>query len=395
MKSRVYGLLMFAFMAALVSAGLVYQDIVLPPSGAVRAPAAMAKPSVESTSVDEIDSLDPKLEWIGLKVATRGVKGLDEAGKVAAAKQAKREAAAERKRKQEAKEQRAREQRQARRQALREARIAYRQSLIITTGGPLGALTFTKTEGVEGNITTAVANIPGRTPQAGWVSSLQTIIKPSPDFVALNEVFNRSTEEIVSLAPAYGVIRGERDDSPGGAGQSLSNVILYRLDTWTPLASGMVKVVNDDRNFYSNQPVLWDRYATWALFLRADGAVVSVISAHMPINPGKYPRQWGQNEYSRVELYARGMDTIRGMADQLSAYGPVLVAGDMNSQAAQGPWTAAQKMALDGYAYTKDSGVMYFFYNGVATLVESRQFNVASDHPGLTTTLAMNGWKPE
>ena len=316
------------------------------------------------------------------------------AGTSVAREQARLEAAAERKRLEEERARKARLQRIAERKAeerreRREARIAARTA---TTSGILGDLSFFKTRPVEGTLTTAAANIPSRTSPGGWVRSMNQLTSQKPDFITLNEVGQRSTENIQSLAPAYGIVRGERDYSPGGTHQSLNNVVLYRADTWTRLAGGMVKVVDDDRGFMGKKPFLWDRYATWALLKRTDGAVVSVISVHMPTNPGKYPKQHGNPALSRIGLYAKGMDTIKAMEAQLAQYGPVIVAGDMNSHAGQGDWTAVAKMATIGYGYTKDRGVMHIFHKTPATVAATRQLAVVSDHPALVTTLAMNGY---
>ena len=86
---------------------------------------------------------------------------------------------------------------------------------------------------------------------------------------------------------------------------------------------------------------VWDRYATWALFQRKDdGAIVSVVSVHMPTNPAKFPAQPGGASMSRVERYSRGMDVLVNTVRVLAEHGPVLVGGDMNSHHSQGAWTA-------------------------------------------------------
>ena len=160
------------------------------------------------------------------------------------------------------------------------------------------------------------------------------------------------------------------------------------------LAGGMVKVVNDDRGFLRGKAFLWDRFAVWSILQRkSDGAIVSLISTHMPTNPRRYPATHGAPQ-SRSALYGNGMDTIVGMFGQLSQYGPVLMGGDMNSHPTDGAWAAAPKMNAAGYSYTKDQGVMYLFFRNDVSVVSNQQIRIFSDHPAIITTLNMNGIGP-
>ena len=127
---------------------------------------------------------------------------------------------------------------------------------------------------------------------------------------------------------------------------------------------------------------------------RADGAIVSVVSTHLMTNPGKYPSQPGRPFESRIQRYQGGMDVLQSTVAGLAHYGPVLIGGDMNSHPRQGPWTAAARLTAAGFAYAKDSGVMYLFYPHRATLAGSRQVAVDSDHPAILTTVDMNGQGP-
>ncbi|GAA3826168.1 hypothetical protein [Nocardioides panacisoli] len=248
---------------------------------------------------------------------------------------------------------------------------------------------------VTGTVTVADANIPNRTNDAGWVTSMHTLTGAQPDFITLNEVGRHSTSGIEGVAPGYGAYRDPVPDrSTGGAGQSMNNVVMWRSDRWTLFDAGRFKVVDNDNGYYNGRPFTWDRYATWAVLQRDDGAVVSVISVHMPTNPRKFPKQHGANAMSRAAQYGHGMDLLHGLVSQLSAYGPVLVGGDMNSHASDGSWAAAPKMTAAGYNYTKDSGVIYLFFPGAASVEESHEVHVVSDHPALITHLDMNGIGP-
>lgn len=259
--------------------------------------------------------------------------------------------------------------------------------LLETTDGVLGEVTAPVGVPMDGEVSVSVANIPNTQADSRWYSSIGTLIAGSPDFVTLNEVYRHSNAGIEDAAPGYTVHRAAGpDSSPGASGQSQNNALLYRSDTWTMRAGGMQRIVDDDKGFLRGKPFVWDRFAVWAVLQNDEGQVISLISTHMPINPGKYPatHSGGPN---RIDLFARGMDTVVAMVGQLSAYGPVLVGGDMNSHADQGGWTAAAKMGGAGYRYVKDQGVMYLFFGADADVVSSRQVSIYSDHPALLSTL--------
>ncbi|CAN5526122.1 hypothetical protein BH11ACT8_BH11ACT8_27630 [soil metagenome] len=265
----------------------------------------------------------------------------------------------------------------------------------LVTNGPLGEVSAPVGKPVEGTITVSVANIPNTRADAHWSSSVHALTSPNPDFVTLNEVYKHSDEGIEAVAPCYTVHRADGpENTPGAAGQSMNNALLYRSDTWTQLAGGMVKVVDDDQGFLRGKAFLWDRFAVWSILQRDDGSIVSLISTHMPTNPGRFPGQHGNPALSRFELYGKGMDTIVAMVDQLSSYGPVLIGGDMNSHPNQGTWCATTKLGAAGFGYTKDQGVMYLFYRDGVSVASSRQVRIFSDHPALISTLNMNGAGP-
>jgi endonuclease/exonuclease/phosphatase (EEP) superfamily protein YafD len=260
--------------------------------------------------------------------------------------------------------------------------------------GVLPTLDLPKGAPVKGTVTTAVANLPNRTSAGGFASSLRTLTAGDTDFVVLNEVSGRGTDTMAAAAPGYDAYRDPQRDGTLGGTQSMNNVVMWDAEQWRMIDGGRVKVVDDDRGFHGGRPFTWDRYATWAALQREDGAIVSVVSTHMMTNPGRFPRQHGNAPGTRVQRYARGMDVLRQLAGVLSAHGPVLVAGDMNSHASQGAWTAAAKMRASGYAHVKDRGVMYLFYPGGVEVASHRQVGVASDHPAIVTTLDMNGTGP-
>jgi hypothetical protein len=238
-------------------------------------------------------------------------------------------------------------------------------------------------------LTAAVANIPNRVGPANFKRSMAMLVAQQPDFITLNEISSRTIETLRASAPGFGVYRGgARLTEPGAGSQSINNAVMWRTDAYKVLAQGRIKVVNDDRGYIRKKKFLWDRFATWVTLRNlGDGQVVSVISTHMPTNPEKFPRQWGNPTLTRVQLYARGMDKITALVRQLAPQGRVLLAGDMNSHPTQGYWTAVSKMRKAGYAFTKDRGVMYEFHSLDASVTSTRQLSISSDHPALVSSV--------
>jgi endonuclease/exonuclease/phosphatase family metal-dependent hydrolase len=268
----------------------------------------------------------------------------------------------------------------------------------VGTGLALGALTGVDAPvgpAVNGTVTTAVANLPNRTGDAQFVGSMRTLLSSTPDFVMLNEVSRHGTDELRGLAPGYGAYRDEQSDRTlGGDSQSMTNVVMWREEAWTLIDAGRVKLVDDDRGFRLGKPFTWDRYATWTMLQRPDGAIVSVVSTHLMTNPARYPGQHGRPRMSRAAQYGVGMEVLVDTVRALAAHGPVLVGGDMNTHGREGPWTAQARMTSAGYAFAKDSAVMYLFYPAGVELVGHREVRVASDHPAIVTTLDLAGAGP-
>ena len=238
-------------------------------------------------------------------------------------------------------------------------------------------------------ITAAVANIPNRVGPENFKRSMGLLVAHQPDFITLNEISSRTVETLRATAPGYSAYRGgARLTEPGAGSQSINNAVMWRSDAYKLLAQGRIKVVDNDRGYIRKKKFLWDRFATWVTLRNlGDGQVVSVISTHMPTNPAKFPRQWGDPALTRVQLYARGMDKVVGLVRRLAPQGRVLLAGDMNSHPNQGYWTAVSKMRKAGYAFTKDRGVMYEFHSLEASVTSTRQVSISSDHPALVSSV--------
>ena len=250
---------------------------------------------------------------------------------------------------------------------------------------------------VTGVLELAQANIPTRSGGAGFASSMAAVTRSRPDFVTLNEMTARSAAQIQAAATGYTAWRDATPDPGPGGDQAFDTALMWRTDTWTMATGGRVKIVEDDHALYQGKPVVWDRFATWAMLEREDGAVVSVVSVHHMTNPVKFPAQHGDPPLTRAEQYGLGMDELLKLVDGLSAHGPVLVGGDFNTHAdyTGRPWSAVAKMAAAGFGWAS-TGVDFTFFPrelGVE-LVSARDGVMASDHKWLAATLNMNGAGP-
>lgn len=254
--------------------------------------------------------------------------------------------------------------------------------------GEISSITAEPGAPVTGRIRIVNANLPR---PSGTASSLRTIENHAhPDFITLNEIHEFTAPELQGALPGYGAYK---DPVMFGHGptQSINNAIMWRSDTWRLVDGGRVMIVDDDHVFFHHHKVRWDRFAVWGVFERIDdGAVVSVVSTHQMVNPNRW-RQWGDQPFTRQEQYGDGMSYLAQLGAELSAYGPVLIGGDMNSHPNDGIWSAAPRMTDAGYAYTKDQGVMYQFFPKSVGVVRHSELRVVSDHHANVTVLDMKG----
>jgi len=254
---------------------------------------------------------------------------------------------------------------------------------------------------VDGTIGVAAANIPNRSRLSGFRASMPRVLSTNPDFVALNEVSDRSLGEIEAAASGYRAYRDPRMPprmNGAQAKQARSDVVLWKNDGWTKRNGGRVQIVEHDNAYYRGRPVTWANFATWALLERtSDGAVVSVISVHHMINPHRFPRQHGNPPLTRAQLYGQGVDILLKLANSLATHGPVLIAGDMNTHPSQANlnWSAAAKMKAAGYGWYNHAVDFVFFpqYQGVK-LDRGWTGPMVSDHQWVAARLNMNGAGP-
>lgn len=254
-----------------------------------------------------------------------------------------------------------------------------------STGGDPTSGDMPCVSAIHGALTLAQANIPTRSGLNGFRASMPRVLSHHPDFVTLNEQSARSLGQIRAAAPGYAAYRN-RAVPGGGRGQAFDEVVLYRT-TWRLIAGGRILIVRADHTRYGGHPVVWDRYATWAILQRAgDGAIVSVISVHHMTDPAKY----GPHKPLRQRRYAAGMDRLLGLVHRLEAYGLVFVGGDFNVHANQisAPWTAPAKMRAAGYAwYTADLDYLFYPSATGVRLVHGWSGPMASDHPWISATV--------
>ncbi len=279
--------------------------------------------------------------------------------------------------------------------AAAECRTQDTQESAPTELGDLGAIDGPVGGPVNGKITFAQANIPRRSGLDGFRASMPKVLSKNPDFVTLNEASGWSIAQIEAAAPGYDAFRVTEgtDDA-----NSMGNVVLWKRDTWSKANGGRVTLVVDDKTYYQGRQVTWDRFATWVILERADGAVVPVIATHHMTNPHRWPKQHGNPPLTRPQQYGAGMDILLQLRNSLAAHGPVLIGGDMNTQASYTdiPWTAAAKMKAAGYGW-HNHGVDFIFFprHQGARLEQGWDGTMVSDHHWISARIAMNGAGPE
>ena len=245
-----------------------------------------------------------------------------------------------------------------------------------------------------GTVRVAHANIKVSLPLGTFNADLDQTLGMGPDLVSLNEVARRSDRDLERRG--YQLYRAPNRGDDGSA-------VMWRTDRWTRVDAGRVERV-------ARGPQKWDydRGATWVTMQSAgveagEGTdpgsdLVSMVSLHHMINPRKY----GPDKPLRQLLYREGLEKVQALVTRLSATGPVVVAGDFNSQYSDNdPWgprtmlgAIGMKSTFDqlGKETTHDGGgtIDYLFYqSSVATPTRQWVRNLNSDHRLVIADLAI------
>ena len=146
-----------------------------------------------------------------------------------------------------------------------------------------------------------------------------------------------------AAAPGYGAYRDPTPDRSTGGSQSMNNVVMWRKDRWNLIDGGRVKVVDNDTGILLGSRSSGIATPPGRLLQRKDdGAIVSVVSAHMPTNP-ESSRRSPAGPRCLASSGTAGAWTCWSTRQVLAQHGPVLVGGDMNSHHSQGAWSAAAR----------------------------------------------------
>ncbi len=226
------------------------------------------------------------------------------------------------------------------------------------------------------------ANLLSGQPALEFQSDAATVLSNQPDFITYNEVPWR--HDIFLAPPGYALWR-----TPGE--YTGATPVAWRTDRWTAINQGTTTVTYKEGKL-PGQKVQWGiRYANWVVLQGIDGHVVSVISAHLP----------PVTELTEG-LQTVGLNNLGALANELAAYGPVLMAGDMNFHygPAQYPRTL---LASYGFTSTYDllgshfptgdhqgATIDYVFLKEASQFTVLGQYNqeLYSDHDAVTADLA-------
>jgi endonuclease/exonuclease/phosphatase (EEP) superfamily protein YafD len=239
------------------------------------------------------------------------------------------------------------------------------------------------------------ANIKFDLPAPAFTDDLAALSAVSPDLVSLNEVGLR--EDRLLTPPGYNAFR-----ALGGGPQARSTAVLWRRDRWERVAGGRTRLVRT-----GPRPADADRSASWATLrgIKSNARVgtLSLVSVHMMVNPKSY----GPDRERRRKLYRRAMVALGDLVRGLSAAGPVVVAGDFNSQwSDDDPWGPRTMLAplegatgmistmdLLGALTTYDAGgtIDYVFFqpSSTAPLAQSAIELTGSDHKAVIADLCV------
>ncbi|MER7609548.1 peptidoglycan DD-metalloendopeptidase family protein [Nocardioides sp. NPDC127503] len=244
----------------------------------------------------------------------------------------------------------------------------------------------------------AQANIKVSLSRSRYRSDLAKVMKHGPDFVSLNEAQSRSVSDL--SVRGYGTYRASAGEY-GTRSQALSPVVMWRTDRWVAVDKGTVQLTQPVTGVKND-----NRYATWVVLASSDGSGrISVISTHTMTSPANSPQ-------ARQDEAQRGFAKLAGLAQGLQKYGPVLVAGDLNSPYPRNggngdPWGPKPLMTKagmtssfetlgappQGWATHDGGGTIDWLLGSSSTATSTRHatFKLESDHHGLVGDFNIRG----
>lgn len=244
----------------------------------------------------------------------------------------------------------------------------------------------------------AQANIKVSLSRSRYRSDLAKVMKHGPDFVSLNEAQSRTVSDL--SVRGYGTYRASADEY-GTRSQALSPVVMWRTDRWVAVDKGTVQLTKPVTGVKND-----NRYATWVVLASSDGSGrISVISTHTMTSPANSPQ-------ARQDEAQRGFAKLAGLAQGLQKYGPVLVAGDLNSPYPRNggngdPWGPKPLMTKagmtssfetlgappQGWATHDGGGTIDWLLSSSSTATSTRHatFKLESDHHGLVGDFNIRG----
>jgi len=180
--------------------------------------------------------------------------------------------------------------------------------------------------GSAGGIRLVQANIKSGMSGSRTAADLGQVFAQVPDFITYNEVSSRP--DALLAPPGYAIQR-----TPGT--YTGATAVVWDTTRWTKIAAGTYNISNVWGKT-KKQKVHWGvRYANWVTVRNAEGKTVSVVAVHFA-PASKYTTGLTVPSYQR----------LAGLAQTLSASGPVLVAGDVNVNFRSGAYPRTEIGAL-------------------------------------------------
>ncbi|MBM7515850.1 hypothetical protein [Nocardioides nitrophenolicus] len=187
--------------------------------------------------------------------------------------------------------------------------------LVLAAGGGGGRDDLARTAAqadpsAAGGVRLVQANIKSGMSLDRTAADLGQVFAQLPDFITFNEVSSRP--DTLLAPPGYAIQR-----TPGT--YTGATAVVWDTSRWTKIAAGTYNI-SEVWGKSKKQKVHWGvRYANWATLRNAEGRTVSVVAVH----------------FAPVTAYTPGItlpsyQRLAGLAQTLSAQGPVLMAGDVN-----------------------------------------------------------------